>query len=244
MKPVQMLRALILTTALALAVVQASYGDGPGSTTTSTGKAYAKRGPVSSGIPRFAEVCTGVSRGGDPGPTGIRYLHDHGFKTVISFLADKDESLEVARAGMRWVHIPMHSWFFSADPPTPAELNQFLAVVQDTTQYPVFYHCKAGKDRTGAMSAVYRIQVCGWTKAEALEEMNSFGFASRYKGLRQFVENYSKTQGTAVAMTAQMAPATMAQAASAPHDSTLAGAAPAPIAPTATTEEVSSPSPR
>jgi len=133
----------------------------------------------------------------------------------------------------------MHSWFFSADPPTPTQLHQFLAVVEDTTQYPIFIHCKAGKDRTGAMTAVYRMERCGWTKNEALEEMDSFGFAGRYQGLRQFVESYTKTPGTALAMTTTpgATPGTTAASASgAPQDSTS-------VAPTAATE-VSSPSSR
>ena len=243
MKPLQILRALSLTTALAVAAAPASYGEGA-QRITSTGKAFAKLGPPSAGIPRFAEVCPGISRGGDPGEAGIRYLHDHGFKTVVSFLADKEESLQVVRSGMRWVHIPMHSWYFSADPPTPSQVHQFLAVVQDTTQYPVFMHCKAGKDRTGAMTAIYRIEACGWTKDEAMEEMNSFGFAGRYKGLRQFVKGYTRTS-TALAMAGpQATPPTQTiramQASTAPQDSTIAGATPAPTAAT----EASSPSSR
>lgn len=231
MKPRHYIRALTLTVALALCATSASYGDGTEPAATKTGKAFAKRGPTESGIPRFAEVCPGLSRGGDPGEVGIRYLHDHGFKTVVSFLADKDESLRVVNSGMRWVHIPMHSWFFSADSPTQDQVRQFFAVVRDSTQYPVFMHCKAGKDRTGCMSALYRIEACGWTKDEALEEMDSFGFAGRYKGLRQFVMNYTKSSGTAVASTST-AP---------PHDSTVADGTPVPVAPSGAVN-VSSPS--
>jgi len=236
MKPRHYIRALSLTAALAMSATCVSYAADSTATatatrTTTTGKAFAKLGPIESGIPRFAEVCPGLSRGGDPGQTGIRYLHDHGFKTVVSFLADKDESLAVAHSGMRWVHIPMHSWLFSADPPTKDQVRQFLAVVQDSTQFPVFMHCKAGKDRTGAMTAVYRLEACGWTKDEALQEMDSFGFAGRYKGLRQFVMNYTKSAGTAVASTATTPR----------QDSTVADGTPMPVAPSGAVE-VSSPS--
>jgi len=240
MTPRHILRALGLTAALAILSASASYGDGPERSATATGKAYGKRGPASAGSPRFADIAPGFSRGGDPGPLGIRYLHDHGYKTVISFLVDKEESVQVAQAGMRWVHIPMHSWLLSADPPTPSQVHEFLGVVEDSTQYPVFMHCKAGKDRTGAMTALYRIEACGWTKDEALEEMDSFGFAGRYRGLRQFVQDYTRTS-TAVAS----APTTTtpAMTAVASQDSTIAGAEPATGTPAPTpAADASSPS--
>lgn len=241
MKTLQYVKILGLTAALAVSATCTSNAVADtASRTTSTGKAFAKLGPTESGIPRFAEVCPGISRGGNPGEAGIRYLHDHGFKTVVSFLVDKDESLQVVRSGMRWVHIPMHSWFFSADPPTKDQVRQFLAVVQDTTQFPVFMHCKAGKDRTGAMTALYRVENCGWTKDEALQEMDSFGFAGRYTGLRRFVLEYSKSSGTALATSANIT-APVVTIATAPPDSTVAGASPAPVAPTGAAE-VSSPS--
>lgn len=174
---------------------------------TSTGKAYARR--VSEvGIRRFAEVKPGFTRGGDPGETGIRYLHAQGYRTVVSFLTDAAESAQVVNSGMKWIHIPMRSGLFSAQPPTQAQVDQFLAVVTDTTQYPVFIHCHAGKDRTGAMTALYRMQACGWTRDEALSEMDSFGFSGRYRRLRGYVQDYrgSGSSGTATAQASPAAP--------------------------------------
>ena len=37
-------------------------------------------------------------------------------------------------------------------------------------------HCQHGADRTGAMSALYRIAVQGWSKEEAIREMVHGGF--------------------------------------------------------------------
>jgi hypothetical protein len=41
------------------------------------------------------------------------------------------------------------------------------------------------------MSAIYRMEVCGWTKNEAIEEMMAFGFASHFKRLYNYVRDYS-----------------------------------------------------
>ena len=191
---------------------------------TTTGKSFARRAPESVGIPRFAEICPGLSRGGEPNESTLKYLHGKGYKTIVSFLPSPAESASVVQSGMKYVHIPMHSGPFSADPPTDEQVQQFLTVASDSTQYPMFIHCHAGKDRTGAMSAIYRMQVCGWTRDEAIEEMRAFGFAGRYKRLFNYVRDYSphpvRMAGSTVVPAAASTPATATSA--------LAGANPIP----------------
>lgn len=157
---------------------------------TTTGKSFAQRAPEA-GIRRFAEIRPGLARGGDPGEEGLRYLRGRGYRTIVSFLTSPSESAFVVQSGMQYVHIPMRSGLFGADPPTDDQVRQFLSIVQDSTRYPVFIHCHAGKDRTGAMSAIYRMESCGWTADEAVDEMKAFGFAGRYKRLFHFVQGYS-----------------------------------------------------
>lgn len=157
---------------------------------TVTGKPFAAVTPEA-GIRRFAEIRPGLARGGEPGEDGLRFLHDHGYRTIVSFLPSPAESAFVVQSGMHYVHIPMRSGPFSAEPPTEDQVRQFLSVVADSSRYPVFIHCHAGKDRTGAMSAIYRMEVCGWTVDEAVEEMKAFGFSGRYRRLFQFVQGYS-----------------------------------------------------
>ena len=189
--------ALIL---LGSGAAEARQAQNPGS-----GRPFAERVSEDVGIARFALIRPGLARGGDPHEGGLRYLHSHGYRTIVSFLTDSAESSWVVNSGMRWIHIPMRSGLFSAQPPTQDQVRQFLAVVTDSTQYPVFIHCHAGKDRTGAMSAIYRMEACGWTKDEALAEMDSFGFSGRYRRLRGYVETYPASPSATA--TAQAAPA-------------------------------------
>ena len=163
---------------------------GDRASTTRSGKTIAKAIPEA-GIIRFAEIRPGLARGGAPGEAGVRYLKENGYKTVVSFLTDPAESAWVVQAGMKYVHLPMRSSFFFADTPTKEQIHQFLEIARDTTQFPAYIHCKAGKDRTGAMSAIYRMEVCGWTAEEAVEEMKSFGFSTRYGKLMNYVQAYS-----------------------------------------------------
>jgi tyrosine-protein phosphatase SIW14 len=181
---------LLAPAALILVTVTAGVGQARSDRTT-TGKSYAQMAPQAGGIRRFAEIRPGLARGGDPGEEGLRYLHANGYRTVVSFLTDTAESAAVVQSGMRYIHIPMRSSFFYADPPTGEQVRRFLSVVMDSTQYPTFIHCHAGKDRTGAMTAIYRMEVDGWTPSEAIQEMEAFGFSGRYQRLHRFVEDYA-----------------------------------------------------
>ncbi len=163
---------------------------------TTSGKSFAQRGEPESRIPRFAEIRPGLARGGDPSESGLTYLRQRGYKTIVSFLADQSESAFVVRSGMKYIHIPIRSGPFSCPTPSDEQVRQFLSAVTDTTLYPMFIHCHAGKDRTGAMSAIYRMEACGWTNDEAVEEMKAFGFAGRYKKLFNFVQTYTPRPAT------------------------------------------------
>src|SRR5436190_428795 len=84
-------------------------------------------------------------------------------------------ALVAAALGLKVVEIPIRA-SLTCDPPNPAQVKQFLDVVTDPANQPVYVHCQYGRDRTGAMCAVYRMEASGWTREEALEEMHAFGF--------------------------------------------------------------------
>jgi protein tyrosine phosphatase (PTP) superfamily phosphohydrolase (DUF442 family) len=159
--------------------------------TTSTGKQFAVPAVAETGIPNFAETCPGIARGGQPSEEGIRFLRDHGYRTVISFRSNSPDRDEVLRSGMNYVEIPLRASPFRAVEPTEEQVRLFFSVVTDTTKQPVFMHCLRGKDRTGVMSALYRMESCRWTADEAIEEMKAFGFHGHYRGLLRFVRAYS-----------------------------------------------------
>jgi len=48
---------------------------------------------------------------------------------------------------------------------------QFLKIMKNPANRPVFVHCYTGGDRVGLFVAVYRVAFCGWTKTEAEREM-------------------------------------------------------------------------
>jgi tyrosine-protein phosphatase SIW14 len=130
-------------------------------------------------VDNFAEVAPGIYRGGQPDLAGFQALKDAGIKTVVNLRTSGDE--EAAAIGLDVVNLPTPS-FPSISAPDEARLKAFFDVVTDPERQPVFIHCAHGCDRTGMMCAIYRIEVCGWTSDQAVEEMRSFGWHDWFYG--------------------------------------------------------------
>jgi tyrosine-protein phosphatase SIW14 len=76
-----------------------------------------------------------------------------------------------------------------ASDPEEKEVVQFLKLVGDPGNQPVFVHCAYGSDRTGLMIAMYRIVLQGWRNDDAYEEMvnGGYGFHTIYKDIQTYV---------------------------------------------------------
>lgn len=72
------------------------------------------------------------------------------------------------------------------------EADTFLKIMADPQNYPVLVHCKHGSDRTGVMTALYRVKFMGWTKEQALQEMvyGELGFHKVFRHMVRFVRKY------------------------------------------------------
>ncbi len=55
-------------------------------------------------------------------------------------------------------------------------IDEFLKILDDPKNYPVLMHCQAGLNRTGEMTAVYRMEYEHWPVADALREVRANGF--------------------------------------------------------------------
>src|SRR6185369_5145334 len=106
------------------------------------------------------------------------YLKTHGYRTIIDLRDDADdvkaEKKEAAEIGITDINIPLHAGITS-DPPTEEQVRMFFRIVTNANRQPVYIHCQYGKDRTGTMCALYRIQLDRWTNDDAVAEMEAFG---------------------------------------------------------------------
>jgi len=137
------------------------------------------------GIKNCHQVTTNFFRGAQPTAEGMKQLQALGIRTVISLRALHSDQEVLAGTRLKRVRLKMEPWHSDED-----EAVFFLKAATDTNNLPVFVHCERGADRTGTMCAMYRIVVCGWSKAQALEEMKNggFGFNPVWQELVRFVE--------------------------------------------------------
>lgn len=147
---------------------------------------------IPSRVPRLARVHPGLYRGGQPDAAGFAALSRLGIRTVVDLRRDHDERAAVASAGMDYVSLPMQADLFGSEPPTEDQVREFFDVVLDPAHQPAFVHCALGQDRTGTMIALYRIEVDGWSNAEAIAEMHAYGYHDFFRDLIDYVRRYRR----------------------------------------------------
>jgi len=141
-------------------------------------------------IGNFGRIDDSYYRGAQPFGNDYADLAALGIKTVIDLTGDgrSDEQAFVERAGMKFYRIPLttSNW------PSDAAVTQFLKLVNDRANQPVFVHCQGGRHRTGTMTAVYRMTHYGWTADQAYTEMKKYHFEGflGHPALKKFVYDF------------------------------------------------------
>jgi protein tyrosine phosphatase (PTP) superfamily phosphohydrolase (DUF442 family) len=150
-------------------------------------------------IENFGKVNENYYRGSQPAKDQYTQLKAMGVKTVIDLRRDfqPDEPERVRSAGMQYFNIPLKS----SKAATPEQTDYFLKLVEDSNNWPVYVHCKGGRHRTGALTAIYRIKHDGWTADQAYKEMTEFDFNHGFFGgpsdQKKFVYSYYEQYVTA-----------------------------------------------
>ncbi len=145
-------------------------------------------------IDNFGEVNANYFRGAQPMDHDYKDLATLGVKTVIDLTKDgrDDEAGLVKQAGMQFYRIPLTT----TDRPSDEAVAQFLKIVTDPANQPVYVHCQGGRHRTGTMTAVYRITQDGWTADRAYDEMKQYHFEGfpGHPVLKKFVYDFFAQQ--------------------------------------------------
>jgi tyrosine-protein phosphatase SIW14 len=145
------------------------------------------------GIVNFAAVDDGILyRGAQPDPAGFAALKDLGIKTVITLRNAHEDAPLAAPLDLDLVTIPLKATT-AIELPDDDAIRSFFAVLNDPARRPVYLHCALGKDRTGAMAALWRIEHDDWTPQQALTEMRAFGYhETAYAELTHFILGWHK----------------------------------------------------
>ncbi len=149
--------------------------------------------PGRPGLPNLHRITDTLYRGAQPTEVGFAELRKMGVKTVINLRAFHSDLDEFRRAGVEFNYVPIS---FKAWHPEKEDVVKFLAVVRDPANFPIFFHCQHGADRTGMMSAIYRMVVQGWSNDDALTEMTDggYGFHSIWRNLERYVRKFDASK--------------------------------------------------
>ncbi len=136
------------------------------------------------GIVGFAKISDDLYRGAQPAAEGFLELKKRGIKTIVNLRSFHDDQKLITGAGFQYFHIHAKPWH-----PETQDVVQFLKIIADPQNRPVYVHCQQGVDRTGWMVAVYRMVIQGWNKDDAIGEMKSFGFHSVWTDIPDYLSH-------------------------------------------------------
>lgn len=141
-------------------------------------------------------------RGSVPSNADLQSLFQQGVRTDICLLGESSKDPPVvarekaycAQIGMNFVNIPLP---FDVEPPM-SMATQFLQAVETTADQAAYVHCTLGRDRTGAMVAIYRIAEDGYSEQQALSEAESYGYVpTRFPLFTRFIQDFAASRGQA-----------------------------------------------
>lgn len=149
-------------------------------------------------IKNFGCVNETLFRGAQPQDRDYAELAAMGIKTIVDLQrkGESDEQQKVEAAGMKFFRIGMSD----KSRPETEKVEEFLKIVNDPANQPVFVHCRGGRHRTGMLTAVYRMRHDGWNAARAYDEMKKFDFEYGFghSPLKDFVYDYYSHMASAL----------------------------------------------
>lgn len=134
-------------------------------------------------LPNFAEVETGIYRGGQPTAEGWEKLKAMGVTDDLKLNPESEASDDQAQyVDGVWLHYwPINLWEQTFGEPKRWALNCAVSSIHPGT----YIHCSHGQDRTGLIVGLYRLQVEHWSKCSAYAEMRAHGFHPELFGLQR-----------------------------------------------------------
>jgi protein tyrosine/serine phosphatase len=118
-------------------------------------------------------------------PKDIALVKSLGIQTVVSLRNFHDDNALLNGSGVKIKRVGINTWSVG-DKQVIAALKAIIDAEKDG---PVLLHCLHGADRTGLVSAMYRMLYQGWSKDEALQELTQggYGYHSMWKNIPTYI---------------------------------------------------------
>jgi protein tyrosine/serine phosphatase len=137
------------------------------------------------GVPNLHRISPTLYRSEQPTALGMKNLEKLGIRTVINLRYFNDDEDEVKGTGLRTEHTRILTWRIG-----DRHVIEVMNMLKKGENGPFLIHCQHGADRTGLMTAMYRILEQGWTPDDALKELTDggFGYHSMWKNIIKYVQ--------------------------------------------------------
>jgi protein tyrosine/serine phosphatase len=141
--------------------------------------------PVEASVNLFS-ITSNLYRSAQLAPKDVALIKSLGIQTVVSLRNFNDDETVLRGSGVKIKRIGINTWSVG-DKQVIAALKAIKAAEQDG---PVLLHCLHGADRTGLVSAMYRMLYQGWSKDDALQELTQggYGYHAMWKNIPRYIK--------------------------------------------------------
>ncbi len=138
------------------------------------------------GVPNLHQITSTLYRSEQPTALGFRNLEKLGIRTVINLRAFNSDDDEVRGTNLRTARVKILTWNIDDD-----HVVDVMRMLRNAENGPYLIHCQHGADRTGLMSAMYRILEQGWSVDDALAELTGggYGYHAVWKNILRYVRS-------------------------------------------------------
>lgn len=138
------------------------------------------------GAPNLHRISPTLYRSEQPTALGMKNLEKLGIRTVINLRAFNDDADEVKGTTLRTERVKILTWRID-----DKHVIEVMRMLKKPENGPFLIHCQHGADRTGLMSAMYRILEQGWAPEDALKELvdGGYGYHSMWKNIVRYVRS-------------------------------------------------------
>jgi tyrosine-protein phosphatase SIW14 len=139
---------------------------------------------ATSGVENLYRVEPDLFRSAQPTVAGFREIAALGVKSVLDVAGGEGDAPIARGTELKLFQVPMSAFGLRDD-----RVLEALRILADPVNRPLVIHCQHGADRTGAIVALYRVVIQGWSKADAVREMDEGGFhhSSLWRNLDDYV---------------------------------------------------------
>jgi hypothetical protein len=110
-----------------------------------------------------------------------RIVRDHKIRCILALAHPPEHEFVIqetrlaAELNVKWIHIPIVDYRGTKDEVAEEAISDLLdqaaGVLADPANYPLFFHCHHGMNRTSMVQIAYRTRYCGWTLQQAADEI-------------------------------------------------------------------------